>query len=246
MDACVGEFLHKFGSKIHKNNPKNNKVAVIVEPRKSYFLPLVIKNVMSVLNPETNETNETNDEWNLCVWTGELNSDWLTAVLTVSEGWEFTHKKIHSSNITTTQYSDLLKSREFWEAIEEEHILIFQTDTVLLRRPPNRMLEYPMIGAPCGDISSSHNKEPQNFIMNGGLSLRQKSAMIKVINFSRVTDEAEDIFFTKNLIKPPFAECAMFVENFVIDATTVIGIHGTDKMYLDPAVIEFLLKSVSF
>jgi len=222
MNYDVGVWLETFkNSPIHKNSPDNTKIAVIVEPRKAYFLSLVIRNFMSVLKG-----------WNLCVIDGENNHDWVTEQL---KGWEFQHIKLNIPNMTTTFYSSLLKSSSFWNIFKEEHVLIFQLDTLLIRDIPEELLKYDMVGAPCGDL--------RNFVMNGGLSLRKKSAMLSVINSNFHPTEIEDIFFTKHVKKPSIDVCELFVENYVKDYATVIGVHGTDKPYLHPSVYEKLLKN---
>lgn len=223
MNYDVGVYLEKFRNLPavpHVNSPENSRIAVIIEPRKAYFLSLVIRNFMSILKG-----------WNLCVIDGENNHDWVTDQL---QGWQFQHIKLDIANMTTTFYSALLKSSSFWNIFKEEHILIFQLDTVLLRDIPLYLLQYDMVGAPCGDL--------RNFVMNGGLSLRKKSAMLSVINKNFHPSEIEDIFFSKYVKKPSIEVCEVFVENYVKDEKTVIGIHGTDKPYLHPTVYETLLN----
>jgi len=84
-------------------------------------------------------------------------------------------------------YNKLLKSKNFWNKIKEENILIFQEDSRLLREGIEDFYEYDYIGA-------SWDFYP--FVGNGGLSFRHKSAMLKVLEiYNPENDINEDIYF---------------------------------------------------
>ena len=51
-------------------------------------------------------------------------------------------------NLSIDDYSDLLKSEIFWNNVEGENILIFQTDTIILKEFSDEYFEYDYIGAP--------------------------------------------------------------------------------------------------
>lgn len=75
------------------------------------------------------------------------------------------------------EYNRLLLSTAFRKSIKGEHVLIFQTDTVLCRASPHAVddfLQYDHIGAPWASA-------PHLPCGNNGLSLRTKSKALQVL-----------------------------------------------------------------
>lgn len=84
-------------------------------------------------------------------------------------------------------YNNLLKSKNFWNKIKEENILIFQEDSRLLREGIEDFYEYDYIGA---------TWDFYPFVGNGGLSFRHKSAMLKVLEVCNPENDInEDVYF---------------------------------------------------
>lgn len=84
-------------------------------------------------------------------------------------------------------YNKLLKSKNFWNKIKEENILIFQEDSRLLREGIEDFYEYDYIGA---------TWDFYPFVGNGGLSFRHKSAMLKVLEVCNPENDInEDVYF---------------------------------------------------
>lgn len=84
-------------------------------------------------------------------------------------------------------YNKLLKSKNFWNKIKEENILIFQEDSRLLREGIEDFYEYDYIGA---------TWDFYPFVGNGGLSFRHKSAMLKVLEICNPENDInEDVYF---------------------------------------------------
>ena len=154
-------------TQIIKNNATNNKVAVIVEPRRHKFMEAVIRNVMYFL---------PKDEWNLHVITSAENRDWLK---TLFLKWDFQITTINQSNLNLDEYSSLLTSQQFWENITEENVLIFQTDVILFHSNINDFIDYDFIGANFFDENDTSVNNGGN---NGGFSFRHKSAMLDCIH----------------------------------------------------------------
>lgn len=222
MDQAVGQFLIDYDRRAynyrHVNKDTNTKTAVIVDTRSAFFLPLVIKNFMSILGPS----------WNLRVFHGRANETFLRRALA---GWQIHFERLELHKLDQAAYSRLLKSEGFWRLMPEETVLVFQMDTVLFRPVPESAFRFDMIGAPCGRDT-----------INGGLSLRKKSSMIRCIRagvdeITITPDEPEDIFFTRRLRQDPQAivpdkkTCAMFSAESTAHPQCVGG-HGTDKYYL--------------
>ena len=124
-------------------------------------------------------------------------------------------------------YNYLLMGASFWKKIREEHILIFQMDCLLLREPSEDMLEWDYIGPLCGALSETE------FIMNGGLSLRNKYAMIKACESFNEEERKlqEDVAFTKCMRRqtsfnlPTMNACYKFWIESLGDIDTAVGIH---------------------
>ena len=162
-----------------KWNHDSNNCAVIVEPRTNHnLLEAICKNVMFFLP----------DDWNLVVFSNNeqsiknrlTNIDYLYCNI------------IDRDNLDVIEYSNLLKSKEFWNLIPGENIIIFQTDSYMTRHMTplyiNKIKEYPFIGAVYKITNKEDNNkdmfcpiQERNFSMNGGFSFRRKSAMLHCI-----------------------------------------------------------------
>lgn len=105
---------------------------------------------------------------------------------------------VSEQNLTIRDYCFLLVSEMFWNRIDAEWVLIFQTDSYLRRHGIDEFVseDYAMIGAPWRDW---HQASPRQ-AGNGGLSLRKKSAILEAIRWSdrNVPYQAgwnEDVFY---------------------------------------------------
>lgn len=228
MERQIGEFLLRYKDTPcqHAYLPERERCAVIVETRDAFFLPLVIKNAMHML-----------PDWNLQLFAPAA---LLNTVHRLLPECAFKATEIDCSHMHVQQYSQLLTSRQFWNAIDCEHILIFQLDTVLLRPLPTWISDYSMVGAPCGFMSED------KYILNGGLSYRKKSAMLLCIEDCVPTKEAEDIFFTRRCreLKLPLPRIELATE-FASESLAnpkCCGIHGTNKYWLSSEDIKTLIK----
>ena len=171
------------------------EIAVIVEPRLHQYLKPVIDNMLRNIN----------DDIPIQIFHSILNEQFLKT------NYEklINEKKIilslleNITNLTIIEYNLLLTSKKFWNRINKEIILIFQTDSCLCRHINTfdftPYLEYGFIGAPC-------IKPPWQ---NGGFSIRKKTLMLDAIHKNKQSVRYnEDKFFSfyyKNICKPsPF------------------------------------------
>jgi hypothetical protein len=176
------------------NNLKNNRAAVIVEPRKHEFLEPVLRNVATILN----------SSWNIYVVTFDI--EWIKNIL--GSNWNISFIKLNVDNLTQEQYSNLLMSKEFWELFKEESILIFQSDCIFFKEGLEKFLEYDYIGPNYYNIS---HMTPLSNGIQGGVSLRKRSVMLECIDkvsydsmnkyriskgFPIIDKVIEDVFFT--------------------------------------------------
>lgn len=149
----------------------------------------------------------------------------------LSEDWPVIHIK---AQINTIQdYNDLLVSKNFWEALPDK-VLIFQHDSGLLRHGVEDFLEWDFIGAPIKWLPT---------YMNGGLSLRSRAAMLRVIEEIPYNGEVEDIWFVNGCrklgLKLPDIDTA---RKFSVETEFnlgSIGYHAPEK-YLTPKQVELI------
>jgi hypothetical protein len=104
----------------------------------------------------------------------------------------------HLSNIDVNQYNTLLCSVDFWNNFKEEKLLIMQDDTCLFNSNLNEFMKYDYIGAPWPSEQCDNTYN----VGNGGLSLRSRSVMIRVIEHCKNDpDIFEKIKFSDNTLR---------------------------------------------
>jgi hypothetical protein len=159
--------------KINKNKPY---AACIIEPRNDPILELVIYNFMYYLS----------DNWSLYIFHGTDNEQYVKNI-TKNMGDIYYHN-LNVKNLTIRDYNKLCTSIDFYKQFHCDKILIFQLDTLLRKKIPIEYMQYDYVGAPW------KNK----IVGNGGLSLRDKRAMIDVLSkFPFIYNENEDYYFAK-------------------------------------------------
>jgi len=211
-----GDMMKDIEKKLDKFVPqipeKSDRIAVIVEPRKHQDLLNVLRIYMYCLSG-----------WKLQIWCGNDNIDWIKEKLS---SWQnVVYSKLPVKNLTVPDYSRLLKSADFWNRIDGEHVLIFQTDSLILRQGIEKFLQYDYVGAPW-KVSKEHTLD----VGNGGLSLRRKSAMLKIIDkYPDQTGHPEDLYFCRHLKDDgyclPSREIAKCFSVETVSYDTPIGIH---------------------
>lgn len=127
-------------------------------------------------------------------------------------------------------YNKLLTSKRFWRVMPDK-VLIFQHDSMLLRTGIEEFLEWDYVGAPW---------KFQEHGGNGGLSIRDKKAMLHVIDSIEWSPQLgnEDVYFCNFLIAQsasklaPREVCEKFSCESIFKLGT-LGYHAIDK-YLTP------------
>ena len=250
-DHMIDQFIHYFEIKdiTVTNKYENNKVAVIVEPRKHKYLLGVIKNVMSSLG----------NDWNLHIFGSDHNEEYIRTNLKGN----YTFTNLNILDLNETSYSLLLQSLIFWESINEEYILIFQVDSFINNKNYTIPIEYGFIGPTyqygylVGDIFLDTTSGINNVLynLNGGFSFRLKSVMIQCIKNVSLKDIIryrekhnlnieyflnkyvidEDVFFCNAMsilkyIHPSIEICNAFCSQDIVNYDS-FGVHGFDKEY---------------
>jgi len=150
------------------------------------------------------------------------------------------------SAANSSSYSKLLSSTRFWSALQAQHVLIFQTDSVLCSMSPwtiDDFLRYDYIGAPW--INRWYGMD----IGNGGLSLRKTKTMIRITKGFKFNEtENEDIYFARgiydlaardpSIVVPPVHVASKFAyEAGNLPRVTSFGVHKTPLMQVDKEAI---------
>lgn len=205
-------FLFLFFIFFFQYRNKKLDVAVIVEPREHKYLVPVVHNVIENVPTYTK----------IQIFHGSKNLDFIKTHFDKqikSNKIILTDLKVE--NLSIEKYNLLLTSREFWNSINGEHILIFQTDSCMCSNASNKIedfLKYDYVGAPWGHIPNSNGG-------NGGFSLRKKSKMLEIINNHAYNNLPEDLYFSNHCKNLPSREVSkkFSVEGIYYDAP--IGVH---------------------
>ena len=209
---------------------------VIVETRALPHLPHVIASAV-----------RTHPGWHLYVYAPLPVHEFLEQGGSLGSG-VYTKVTLEPIPMTPAHYSKLLLSREFWDVIQEEHVLVFQSDCAVVRPTPPDFMRYDYIGAVCGLLL------PSRFVMNGGLSLRRRSAMLRAILMMTEieAEEPEDVAFMLTMrrnspafVMPTMDECDDFAIESQGNPLTAVGVHGTDKNYAPPSLLAELFDALA-
>lgn len=138
---------------------------VLMEPRLHPNIEYVLRNTLYFAG----------EGWGLEIFAGPDNWDYLKS-LTRDWGSVRFHD-LQSESLSAEQYNSLKKNAETWRSINAETILWIELDCILLQPGIEKFLEWDYVGAPWHtEIAIS----PKCRVGNGGLSLRSKSAMLRI------------------------------------------------------------------
>lgn len=193
-------------------NTKKLYTALIVEPRKHKALEFVFLNF---------KNNLKDNEWYFVIYCSIFNKDFVEDIKN-KLNIDIDIIPICDNNLTIPNYNYLLTHKKFYEVIPTNLVLIFQTDTLILNKEIiYDFLKYDYVGAPWFN---------EKDVGNGGLSLRNKSKMLEIINKKGTCYENEDFYFSFprkydiKMNKPTFEEGKRFsVEQCYHDKS--FGIH---------------------
>ena len=200
----------------HKENCKN--LMLILDTRLSLALILVIKNAIDKM-----------PNFNLMLISTKETINFVENIF-----GKISYKvEINKSKINLVEYSKILLDQNIWKKIKEDRVLIFQSDTIILRNILDD--EFPklsMLGPVCVDFENENK-----FMINGGFSLRNTKLMMELCTNKIINSSVEDLFYTEQIRKhypeliPTIQECNDFAIESIGNKLTAKGIHGTDKYY---------------
>jgi len=188
---------------------------VIVETR-------IIPNFKEVLMNHVKYTG-----WPLMIWHSTANeayvkqcSKYLSVEVTFENVDRWFDDGMHESN-----YNKLLTGYNFWNQLPWDKVLIFQNDSWLLRPGIEQYMQYDFIGAPLYHIDFP--------AMNGGLSLRDRRAMLEIIKSTPYNSNVgnEDIYFSTRCKEQnlPTYEIATTFSVETCWGWGNFGVHALDK-----------------
>ena len=194
--------------------------AVIVEPRTDITLIKVLYNFIELLPKYTV----------IQIFHGTNNKHFIQKYFHnyINSG-KIILTNLNKENLTIKEYNLLLTSKEFYNKIKGENILIFQMDTCLCSNSKYKIedfLIYDYVGAPW--IDSKH----KNKIGNGGLSLRKKSKMLEHINKYKYSLKInEDVYFSRSdILNFPDIKTASFFSTEHLFNPYSVGLHQPEKV----------------
>jgi hypothetical protein len=201
-----------------KFTEENLDVAVIVEPREHKYLVPIVLNFIENLPQDTK----------IQIFHGTHNLNFLIKHLEKEiKSGKIILTNLGKKNIEVKNYSYLLTSVNFWEKVQGENILIFQTDTCLCKSGIHKLKElyqYDYVGAPW---KKNFNKKSDNTRIggNGGLSFRKKSKMLEICRAHKPTYRNEDIFFSSKKLKFPKKKDTTRYFTETLPSDNPIGVH---------------------
>ena len=176
---------------------------IIVEPRKHPLLKKVISNFDAYMD----------SSWDLYVFHGKSYSDYAKTCTETITKRRVIRIALDTDNMTSTDYNRMFKKKHFWDKINAENILVFQTDSVVCGasgRSIDDFSKYDYIGCSFDNKVIGPNLfihwEPQyEYYGIGGLSFRKKSFMLSCIyaNQGAPDEFPEDMFFSQCVAKSP-------------------------------------------
>jgi len=164
-----------------------NRGVVLIEPREHPHLEYVIRNVLYFLEPD----------WGLQIFSGNKNHQF---VQNFTDGWgDIFYENLGVDDLSTRGYNHVKRTAEFWQRVRFEQVLWIEPDCLLRRRGVEEFLGYDYVGAPWGP---RHAISPDCRVGNGGLSLRKRSAMLRVADNANTHHSLfapEDMYFCVNM-----------------------------------------------
>jgi hypothetical protein len=188
--------------KINYSKDKKNTLLFIDDRYDSSFIYLLILFLYSV-----------NNKWNITIFTTIENKIYYEndfKKLNIEGNIILLENKFNS----IADYSNLLKSIDFWNKIEEDNCLLFQYDSFCMGKFNNIFFNYNYIGAKWDHTPSFYKTIT---IGNGGTSFRKTKSMCYLLNKYKNKDikknYPEDVFFSELLYEEKMYNCTEEIAN---------------------------------
>lgn len=180
--------------------------ALIVEPRFLEILPYIISEYYKILG----------SDWIIVFYCGKgFKSLWEGMLQTI----DIEIRELEVNNFDALEYSYFFKQSKLWKSLYGDYVLTFQTDSIIKNIEPYTIDNYMKLnksyigGNMCYEwkelLRENIITSYRNF--NGGLSLRKRLDMIKIIetfgieftenNSNNIKTDPEDVYFTVGCYK---------------------------------------------
>lgn len=164
---------------------------VIVEPRQHKHLRYVLHNFDAVMPPH----------YDLYLFHGASAAAFAGRCVSGITRRRVVLVPLPTDNLTADQYNELFKKQEFWDQVDAENIVVFQTDAVLCAGSPWSIADFEQYGyvgcAYDGVAGPNTHWAPHAFWGVGGLSFRKKSLMTRCIReLAHAPHDPEDVFYS--------------------------------------------------
>lgn len=215
-------------------NVVSTNAMIIVEPRMEPRLKAVIKNFDDIMD----------SSWDLYLFYGKSYINYAQASTREIVKRKVILIQLEVNNMSSSEYNFLFKQKQFWDNINAENILVFQTDAILCKKSNFKIkdfINYSYIGCSYDNKIIGKNNviwetEDLSFYGVGGLSFRKKSFMIDCIeNFPQIRSTIpEDVFFSQCLTKSPNRPPnAITLNNFCTQYNYIGNSFGAHKTNID-------------
>lgn len=195
------ELIPLLPGKFPEIDPLSKRKSLLIETRNLIHNEFVIKNSIQKLG----------DGWGHIIYCHRNNHEQIKSICDqISPDIEI---RLLEKDLNINEYNNLLLNLDFWNGIDCEHVLIYQTDTFINTSFDESFLEWDYIGAKwygknsikIGEIYSetTGDRVDRLDIGNGGLSLRRKDMMIKALSDTEFRDKIYGIKWRKELDGPP-------------------------------------------
>ena len=238
-----------------------NKIAVIIDPRYDELMEAVILNFMHFMVPEG---------WIFmigCVeqYREQIQTRFPQSLFIRIDTNLIYYDENHNPNISIDTYNNILCDTSFWNQIPCENVAIFQKDCIMYRMfTEDWAIKYAYTGA----FWYTDETSLTNGVINGGFSIRKKSAMLECINhvtwkmielyrknvytcheYFPIKRKNEDIFFTyaceilKYPLAPIYIRKQLATESEYFTGTSVY--HGWNKIGYQTEILAIQILSHS-
>jgi hypothetical protein len=222
--SLAGKIKNEY-PKIDKNSKKKS---LLIETRILPETEFIIKNTIQKLG----------DGWGHLIFCHENNYNQIKKICSdISDQIEI--KKIEST-LTRNTYNNMCLDLNFWENINCEKVLVYQTDTFIFKNFNDKFLDYDWIGTTWNDAHAKYIEKRLGWGnlwgCNGGLNIRTVSVIKEILKnhkppkdiFGGIDFLPEDTYFSwhikHNYNFPPKYMCDLFSndKNFELD---IFGTH---------------------
>lgn len=173
--------------------PSMKSAMVIVEPRRHPQLKHVVENF----------DRNMPKHYDLYIFHGASAGEYAARAAEAVAGRVLHFVRLPTDNFTVNDYNAFLKSPEFWNRVDAENVLVFQTDAALCGASSRKIADFEHLGYVGCNFGDKMGRNtywgPHPFYGVGGLSFRKKSVALKCLkNAATVApDFPEDVFYSR-------------------------------------------------